>query len=106
MSVRRCTNCALVFTDPLIQGGEDKVGSSHSSVTDEGYHRNIIGLHEHQVSLAHAKVQRLAKHYSERFGVRPSRILELGCGTICGGMVCAWSNVDGCRGQPRHAGIL
>ena len=89
MNVRRCTDCALVFTDPLIQGGEDKVGSSHSSVTDEGYHRNIIELHDHQVSLAHAKVQRLAKHYSERFGVRPSRILELGCGT--GQYAAAWS---------------
>lgn len=77
----KCRTCGLVFTDPLLKGEDNEVGSSESVTTDPGFYANIIENHDQQEILAITKVARLLKMYKEKLSFIPKSVLEIGCGT-------------------------
>lgn len=89
LAIVTCTECDLVFTDPLPRGSDGEVGASESAITDQAYYQDIIRCHDLQESLARDKVKRLLSFYHQRLGLTPRNVLEIGCGT--GQFFRAWS---------------
>lgn len=77
---RQCKQCALLFSAPLLKGGDQDVGEAESTVTAVDYMRNMNEQANMRGELSVALARRRLREYEKILGKAPRKVLEVGAG--------------------------
>lgn len=77
---RQCKKCALIFSAPLLKGGDEDVGEADSTVTAVDYMRDMNEQASMRGELSIGLARRRFEEYEKILGKAPGKVLEVGAG--------------------------